>query len=376
VPPGPRPGPAPGPSPTTSPANRPATQTQQPATERPSGLDAFAGFLRQGFDFVQRGTDIAQRGAQVVQQFTGQPAAPATGPAAPAPDQPAPAPDQPAAAGVDAPSPATPPEPAPPVGVPAPSWTMTGVTAPGPAATPAPSPTASADAPSGVAPSGVPPSGVAPSGVAPSGVPPSGVAPSGVAPGGQLAPLLQALQQRQIPPLPAPVPVSAPAASAGSPAAPQFDALSLLRLILISPQFQQALQPTAAGTMPRTLHLPVPTRATSSPAHAPRMRPVSIPLGAVMNTIAALAGQSLTELHAGTAEDEPEVPGYLVDADGEFIVDPASAEDRAALVAHYFRINTQARQEAGLPRPGRRAFGADDELSGSDAWARDAGFGM
>jgi hypothetical protein len=109
---------------------------------------------------------------------------------------------------------------------------------------------------------------------------------------------------------------------------------------------------------------------------APQMRPVAIPLGAVINTIAALAGQSLTELHAGTAEDEPEVPDYLVDADGEFIVDPASAEDRAALVAHYFRINNQARHEAGLPRPGRRASRPGGELSDSDAWARDAGFTM
>jgi len=192
------------------------------------------------------------------------------------------------------------------------------------------------------------------------------------APGAQLAPLLQALHQREIPPLPAPVPLAAAVAPpAGVPAAPQFDALSLLRLILVNPQFQQALQPTVAGTMPRTLHLPVPTPAVPS-----RTRPVPIPLGAVINAIAALAGQSLTELHAGTAEDEPEVPGYLVDAEGEFIVDPASPDDRAALVAHYFRINDQAQQEAARRQSGRRSFEADDELSEGDAWARDAGFRM
>jgi len=198
--------------------------------------------------------------------------------------------------------------------------------------------------------------------------------PPAAAPGFQLAPLLQALQQRQIPPLPPPVPLAVPMIAAqpfGLPAAPQFDALSLLRLILVNPQFQQALQPTAAGTMPRTLHLPVPVAAAPS-----RSRPVPIPLGAVINAIAALAGQSLTELHAGTAEDEPEVPGYLVDAEGEFIVDPASPDDRAALVTHYFRINDQAQQEAAWRQSGRRSFEAEDELSEGDAWARDAGFRM
>jgi hypothetical protein len=54
-------------------------------------------------------------------------------------------------------------------------------------------------------------------------------------------------------------------------------------------------------------------------------------------------------------------------------------------VAHYFRINDQAQQEAAwrqsgrsLPgRPtGRRSYEADDELSEGDAWARDAGFRM
>jgi hypothetical protein len=104
------------------------------------------------------------------------------------------------------------------------------------------------------------------------------------------------------------------------------------------------------------------------------MRSVQIPLGAVMNAISALAGQSRAELNASTREDEPEVPPYLVDEEGDFIVDPASPDDRAALVTHLFRVSDEAQRAARYWQPDAPPSEADGELDESDAWARDAGF--
>jgi hypothetical protein len=187
----------------------------------------------------------------------------------------------------------------------------------------------------------------------------------------QLGILLQALRDRQIPSLPGlpsqPPPAVTPAASM----APQTDAMTLLRLILGNPQFQQALQWSAVmgAAGPRAVELPVP--ATSAPR---RMRSVPIPLGAVMNAISALAGQSMTELNANTREDDPEVPAYLVDEEGEFIVDPAIPHDRAALVAHLFRVSEQAERAGRFRPPDSLPREAADELDESDEWAREAGF--
>ena len=135
--------------------------------------------------------------------------------------------------------------------------------------------------------------------------------------------------------MPAPTPMPAPA--------PQLDGLALLQGILANPQFQQTLQSArrwVAAAAHRDLPVPVPMQPQYQ-------QPVSIPLGAVMNAIAQLAGRSMTELNAGTREDEPEVPGYLVDEQGEYVVDPANAEDRAALVAHLFRAERTGRGGTG-----------------------------
>ena len=182
--------------------------------------------------------------------------------------------------------------------------------------------------------------------------------------------LLQALQQRQIPSLPGPYMQPA--------AAPQHNALALLGLILANPNLQRSLQSArVAGTTPRTVQLPVP--ATTAPGQT---RSVSIPMGAVINAIAALAGQSMTELNESTPEDDPEMPSYLVGDDGDYLVDPASSTDRAALVAHLFRLNDEA-QRAGYGVDGEdEAAGdteandreGDEESDGSEAWAEDAGF--
>ena len=199
-----------------------------------------------------------------------------------------------------------------------------------------------------------------------------GGVPQPMAGGDQLAALLQALRLHQIPGLPGPAqpaPVAPVAAVAPAPA--QTDALGLLRTILTNPQLQQSLRPaaaTAAAVVPRTVQLPVP--ATAAPG---QVRSVPIPLGAVLNAIAALAGQSMTEVAEDVSEEEPEVPAYLVDDDGDFVVDPASSDDRAALVAHLFRLSDEAYRSGrySLNSRPREPAGEADQC---DEWAREAGF--
>jgi hypothetical protein len=143
-------------------------------------------------------------------------------------------------------------------------------------------------------------------------------------------------------------------------------------MILTNPQLQQALQSAPAATgavLPRTVALPVP-----SPAAPRQMRRASIPMGAVLNAILALTGQSMAELNESVSEDEPDVPAYLVGDDGQFLVDPASDTDRAALVAHLFRLSDAARRSGRYQPPTRRPRARDRPLNDSDEWARAAGF--
>jgi hypothetical protein len=172
---------------------------------------------------------------------------------------------------------------------------------------------------------------------------------------------MQAMQQRQIPPLPSP---------ATSWAGGQTDSLGLLRLILTNPQFQQALFHAAlsgAGAVP-PVALPMP--AIQHPGH---MRSVQVPLGAVINAIAGLTGPAMMQLNARTSESDPEVPEYLVSGEGEFIVDPASAEERGRLVHTIFEASDEAqRLEAHRQRQSRpRRF--PTEADEADDWARDVG---
>jgi hypothetical protein len=191
----------------------------------------------------------------------------------------------------------------------------------------------------------------------------------------QIAALLQALQQRQIPPLPGavsqPVGALAPAMPPMRTAAPppQTDALGLLRVILTNPQLQQALQfmPAGAATPP-PVQLPVPT-----PAAPGQARPVQVPLGAVLNALVALSGRAMTELNENVSEEEPEIPEYLVGDDGDFLVDPASADDRAALVTHLFLLSDAAQRSGWYPQLEGASDEADVELDESEEWARDAG---
>jgi len=174
--------------------------------------------------------------------------------------------------------------------------------------------------------------------------------------------LMQALQQRQIPPLPAPAVT-----------APQADGLGLLRLILSNPQFQQSLQQAAMTGAGAVAPVALPMPAAQAPGH---LRSMDIPLGAVINAIAGLTGPALMQLNARTSEADPEVPEYLVSEDGEFIVDPASSDDRASLVVHMFEVSDEAQRLAlQHQRPlsqssPRRAY---TELDEADEWARDVG---
>lgn len=185
----------------------------------------------------------------------------------------------------------------------------------------------------------------------------------------QIAALLQALQQRQIPALPGgPPPPAAAAAPAAAPS-PQPDAVGLLRLILTNPQLQHALRVGPSGASPPPVQLPVPV-----PGAPTELRTTTIPMAAVLNALVALSGRAMTELNENASEDEPEVPEYLVGPDGDFLVDPASADDRAALVTHLFVLSDAARNSGRYPQLSGAPERADVELHESDEWARDAGF--
>lgn len=136
-------------------------------------------------------------------------------------------------------------------------------------------------------------------------------------------------------------------------------------MILTNPQLQQTLQTQAA---PRAVTLRMPVAGVPGAA-----RPAQIPLGAVMNAIALLAGQSMTELNEFVSEEEPEVPEYLVDDNGDFIVDPGSADDRAALVAHLFRVDEAAQRLTWESQEYYPLDESEGELDESEEWARAAG---
>jgi hypothetical protein len=137
-------------------------------------------------------------------------------------------------------------------------------------------------------------------------------------------------------------------------------------MLLGLPQLQTALQSAAVlgPAAPRTMELPIPTGSPGG------MRNLQVPLGAVMNTISALAGRSMEELNASTQESDPEVPDYLVGEDGELLVDPASSAERAALLTHMVRLNQAAQRAGWFVESGE----VDEDLDEAEAWARDAGF--
>lgn len=149
----------------------------------------------------------------------------------------------------------------------------------------------------------------------------------------------------------------------------------MLRAIITNPQLQQALQSSGVAGRP-SVQLPIPIAAAPQ-----QMQQVQLPLAAVLNTIFALSGQAVRESGEAFGEDASELPSYLLGDDGNFLVDPDNPDDRAALVAHLFRVSEEAQRH--LPLTGRLKAGArpvnsrpheaDGELDECEEWARDAG---
>jgi len=144
-----------------------------------------------------------------------------------------------------------------------------------------------------------------------------------------------------------------------APSAPAVNATALMALLMNNPQILQALQSMPFSTEPQGVAVNVPNRA-----------PVSIPLNAVMNTIAQLAQASTRELSALSGEDEPDVPDYLLADDGSFIVDPANPQERVALALHWLRVDAEVQRY----RSSQTFAPVEASLDESDAWAVEAGF--
>jgi len=167
----------------------------------------------------------------------------------------------------------------------------------------------------------------------------------------------------------------------GPPIAGSLDATALLGLLLSNPQIMQSVRgaPIASqGVAPPSVQVNVPGSG-----------PTAIPLGDIMNVFAMLMQRSveeLSDLEAEsdlTSEDDPAVPEYLFGEDGELLVDPANAQDRAAYTLELLRkhvAEAQCWRDGGLaadwdtPNPfdrsGAFARGTDE----SDLWAYEAGF--
>ncbi|MGD8588233.1 MAG: hypothetical protein PVG22_05320 [Chromatiales bacterium] len=191
---------------------------------------------------------------------------------------------------------------------------------------------------------------------------------------GQINRFMQALQGRQIPSLPrggqrpaSPRPPAARPATGRPTATPtaapgrgQFNATALLGLIMNNPQLMQAIRgaPFARQAGVRRVEVNIPNGES-----------VSIPLADVLNTFAVLAQESVLELNDTSSEYAENIPEYLIGEDGEFIVDPQSAEDRAALVLHLLRLDGEMERYAEWDD-----LNAYDETEESDLWVREAGF--
>jgi hypothetical protein len=316
-----------GASPRPGPARPPASgQPSGGGSGSRSGLPDFGRFIQQGMDYAQQGAQLFSTVSGIATALR-TPPGPASQPGgAPPPDAPAPYPGAPPA-----------PAPAPPVGDPAAALPPPGADA-GRMAPPPPQP---------------PP---------PPGMPYPGFG-GGYGPFAQLGTFGGQLGLPMPPDRPGlPIgPGLSVAAPWGAPV-PSLDATSLLALLLRNPQLQQAAQAIGTGgAPPRSLALPVP-----APGNPTGARPLDLPLGAVMNAIALLASRSMEELNGLTSEDDPEVPEYMIGEEGEFLADPGSPEDRAALVVEWFR----AAEEGGFAGG---TLESEDTLDEAEAWARDAG---
>jgi hypothetical protein len=153
--------------------------------------------------------------------------------------------------------------------------------------------------------------------------------------------------------------VPPPATTSGSIAAPGLNATALMGLLMSNPQLVQALQSAPFSASPPGVSVDVPNRGA-----------VSIPLGALMSSLAQLSQASSRELSELWPEDEAQVPEYLLAEDGSPVVDISKPRDRAALALYWLRRSAEAQRYGVLNSRLRRKARIDPV----DAWARDAGF--
>lgn len=129
-----------------------------------------------------------------------------------------------------------------------------------------------------------------------------------------------------VPPMPVPqtaVPMPAP-----QPIAPgSLSSAAQLMGTLLTPQMLQALLALLLGQAGQRSVLVGNTE---------------VPIGAFPNLLSTLANQAAAEYNASTYNAGEDVPRYLMDADGEFVVDPAIPEQRAAVLLEMLgRANAQ-----------------------------------
>lgn len=120
--------------------------------------------------------------------------------------------------------------------------------------------------------------------------------------------------------MPAAGPVQQPVAAQPAPAGPAGPSSGAALLsFLAQPAVQQALSSLIAGPLARRQVMvgatPVPTEA-------------------ILNTLSALAQEAAAVHYADGLWAAEDVPRYLLDEQGEFLVDPAVPEQRAAVVLH------------------------------------------
>ncbi len=121
-------------------------------------------------------------------------------------------------------------------------------------------------------------------------------------------------------------------------------ATSALRMVLSRPETGRALRSLFSGT-----NAAIPVGGAGGPA---------IPAGAFAGLLGALAGEAEAEAFEGASEDAATVPGYLVDANGQLVVDPADPDLRSARVLQLL---------ASIPPEGDAAqFTGMDESEGDD----------
>jgi hypothetical protein len=161
-------------------------------------------------------------------------------------------------------------------------------------------------------------------------------------------------------------PQSAGTALAGRPAAVGSPATAQALQMLMDPRVQQALMSMLMGQAGRQQ---IPVGRTN------------VPVGAFPNMLGVLLNRAAAEYNALVTPSGEAIPSYLLDATGEFIVDPAVPEERAAALlglleqAAWEESAYEAHEEGPIPyeEDGILYFEyLDDELDDADEDPYDA----